>query len=346
MKGILLASFLLVVSAHSNAQFSMPAPQVSTIITAYSTYQPSLQSTGTLQAAQGITLQPETSGRISKILFQSGDVVTEGTPLIELSNNILKAELALNQANLDLSEHDYLRKKELFGKKVVSKSELETALATLKINQARVAGTKAQLAQTLIKAPFSGQLGLKLISIGDFVTPATKLVNLQAVNPMSIDFSIPETNVTQLAVGQDVLLDDDAYPNRIFKGKIKALETLMNQNAQSLTVRAEIPNEDKTLIPGTFMHVTILTGKPQQVIRIPQTALLYDATGNYVYRVIKNKAVRTPVTTSIQTKHNIIISKGLTVGEEVITAGQLKLQNGSEVAVDRPAKATPPKDKK
>lgn len=343
----LIASLFLIFTTESPAQFSMPSPQVSTIITAYSTYQPSLDSTGTTQAAQGLTLQPETSGRISKIFFQSGDFVKEGTPLIELSNDILKAELALNQANLELSEHDYLRKKELAKKKVVSLSDLDTALATLKINQAQVASTKAKLDQTLIKAPFNGQLGLKMVSIGDFVTPATKLVNLQAVDPIYIDFSIPESNITRVAIGQDVLLTEQAHPDITFKGKIKAFESVMNQNAQSLTVRAEVSNANKALIPGTFMHVTVLTGQPQQVIRIPQTALLYDAAGNYVYRVINNKAVRTPVTTSIQTKQNIIISKGLTVGEEIITAGQLKLQNGAAVTVDRPAKpATPAPAKK
>ncbi|MDQ2993805.1 MAG: efflux RND transporter periplasmic adaptor subunit [Pseudomonadota bacterium] len=332
MQKILLVS-LLIATTSATAQFAMPPTKVSAITTAYTVYQPSLQSTGTLSAAQGVIVQPETSGRISKIYFNSGDFVKEGTPLVELNNDIIKAELSLNQANLELSEHDFQRKQELLQKHVVSKSDMDAAQATLKINQARVAGTKAQLAQTIIKAAFAGRLGLNQVSVGDYVTPATKIVTLQAVNPISIDFSIPETNVTQLAIGQEVQLTDEAYINKIFRGKIKAFEAVMNQNAQSLTVRAEVPNADLVLIPGTFMHVTVLTGIPQKVITIPQTALLYDAEGNYVYRVINKKAVRTKVTTGIQTKQAITITKGLAAGEQVITAGQIKLQNGSDVDV-------------
>ena len=160
---------------------------------------------------------------------------------------MLKADLDLNAANLALSEVDYERKKALFPKHAIAKSELDAAFASLKVNQARVASSKAHLAQTLITAPFSGKLGLRQVNIGDQVGPETTICNSQAIDPVYIDFTIPESEILKVAVGRKVELDDDAYPNTKFIGTVKAIESVINTNAQSITVRAEVPNNKSTL---------------------------------------------------------------------------------------------------
>jgi membrane fusion protein (multidrug efflux system) len=332
LKSIAIATALLApVSTWAN--FTMPTPKVSTIVTQYSTWDPHIVSNGTLQAAQGIVVKPETPGRVRKVLFNSGEFVKTGTPLLELNNDMLKADLDLNSANLALSQVDYERKKALFPKHAIAKSELDVALANLKVNQARVASSKAHLAQTLITAPFSGRLGLRQVNIGDQVGPETAIVNLQAIDPVYIDFTIPESEILKVAVGRKAELDDDAYPNTKFIGTVKAIESVVNTNAQSITVRAEVPNSKGTLLPGTFMRVTLSTGEPQKVISIPQTAVMHAVDGNYVYRVISNKVVKTKVTTGLQHAQNIVIIAGLKEGEKIVTAGQLKLHDGAAVEV-------------
>jgi membrane fusion protein (multidrug efflux system) len=317
----------------ASGQFAMPTPNISAITAQLSTWEPQIISTGTLQAAQGIVVKSEIPGRVRKILFNSGDFVKAGTPLVELNNEMAKADLDLNTANLILSEVDYNRKKTLLPKHAIAQSELDAALANLKVNRARVASSKAHLDQTLITAPFAGKLGLKQINVGDQLSPDTAIVNLQSVDPVTIDFTIPESEILKRAVGQKVALDDDAYPDQKFYGTVKAFESVVNTNAQSITVRAEIPNSNGTLIPGTFMHVTLFTAQPQQVISIPQTAIMHAVDGNYVYRVINKKVVKTKVEAGLQQNKNIIITKGIKVGDQIVTEGQLKLSDGATVDI-------------
>ncbi len=336
---LLFQSFVLIaiLLSSSNALADLPKAltKVSIVTTQYTSLEPTIISNGTSQAAQGVVVKPETSGKVRKILFKSGDYVTAGTPLIELNNDILKADFDLTSANLALSQQDYARKKELFPRHAIAQSELDAALANLKVNTARVGASKAQLEQTLIKAPFSGKLGLRQVDIGDQVTPNTPIVNLQALDSLYVDFTIPESDRLKIAVGQKVIVNDDAYPETPFTGQVSAIESVINTNAQSLTVRAEIPNSQGTLLPGSFMRVTVTTEKPQNVISIPQSAILHAVDGNYVYRVIKSKAVKTKVVTGLYQGQNVVIKDGLKPGEQVIVAGQLKIFDGADVEVTK-----------
>lgn len=332
IKTLTLSTTILVCTS-SWAQFTMPTPKVSTITTQYSTREPHIVTNGTLQAVHGIVVKPEISGRVRKIFFNSGDFVKAGTPLLELNNDMMKADLDLNTANLTLSQVDYERKKALYPKHAIAKSELDAALANLKVNQARVNASKAQYAQSIVVAPFSGKLGLRQVSIGDQVTPASPIVNLQAIDPINIDFTIPESDILKVAVGRQVIVEDDAYPDTKFEGTVKAIESVINSNAQSLTVRAEIPNSKGVLLPGTFMRVTLSTGQPQQVISIPQTAIMHSVDGNYVYRVIDKKVSKVKVKTGVQHDQQVDITEGLKPGEQIVVAGQMKLNDGTAVEI-------------
>lgn len=326
-------STTILVCTSSWAQFAMPTPKVSTITTEYTTQEPHIVTNGTLQAVHGIVVKPEISGRIRKILFNSGDFVKAGTPLLELNNDMMKADLDLNTANLTLSQVDYERKKTLLPKHAIAQSELDAALANLKVNQARVNASKAQLAQSIIVAPFSGKLGLRQVSVGDQVTPATPIVNLQAIDPINIDFTIPESDILKVAVGRKVTVEDDAYPDTKFEGTVKAIESVINSNAQSLTVRAEIPNSNGTLLPGTFMRVTLSTGQAQQVISIPQTAVMHAVDGNYVYRILNKKVAKVKVKTGLQHGQQVDVTEGLKPGEQIVVTGQMKLNDGAAVEI-------------
>ncbi len=332
IKTLTLSTTILVCTS-SWAQFTMPTPKVNTITTQYSTREPHIVTNGTLQAVHGIVVKPEISGRVRKIFFNSGDFVKAGTPLLELNNDMMKADLDLNTANLTLSQVDYERKKALYPKHAIAKSELDAALANLKVNQARVNASKAQYAQSIVVAPFSGKLGLRQVSIGDQVTPASPIVNLQAIDPINIDFTIPESDILKVAVGRQVIVEDDAYPDTKFEGTVKAIESVINSNAQSLTVRAEIPNSKGVLLPGTFMRVTLSTGQPQQVISIPQTAIMHSVDGNYVYRVIDKKVSKVKVKTGVQHDQQVDITEGLKPGEQIVVAGQMKLNDGTAVEI-------------
>jgi membrane fusion protein (multidrug efflux system) len=288
-------------------------------------WQDQVHSTGTLTADQGIIVKAEVPGRVTRIYFKSGENVKQGDPLVELDQSILRAQLQLYQSQLHLNELQYQRYSDLYKKHFVSTSDYDTAAANLQTTKAQVAQVQAQLAQMLIKAPFSGKLGLKQVDLGDFVTAGQALVNLQAINPLRVDFSVAEIFLSKVAVGNAVLIRTNSYPDKIFKGKVYAFEASIDPNTRTLAMRATIPNSDNKLIPGSFVDVTLLLGHPQKLWVIPQTALVSSLQGDFVYRAINGHAVKTPVVVQQRANHQAIISSGLTTGDKVVTDGQLKI---------------------
>ncbi|MCL5261447.1 MAG: efflux RND transporter periplasmic adaptor subunit [Gammaproteobacteria bacterium] len=308
----------------------MPPTVVETYKTKASVIQEKITATGTLTAYPGIVVRPEISGRITKVYFNSGDFVAAGSPLIEINPDIMKAQLEQDKAALQLAKVDYDRAKALYVTKAISKSDLDKSQSTFLQNQAAVVAEKARLQQATIVAPFSGKLGITLVNLGDFVNAGQDIVNLQTLDPINIDFSIPETYLSKISLGQTVLLHSDAYPNETFTGKIAAIESLIDQTNRTLKVRASAPNKDGKLVPGSFVEVFVLL-KESNVIMVPQTAIVYAPDGNVVYRLINHKAVKTPVTIGTRDADNIVILSGLKPDETIITAGQMKLFDGSEV---------------
>jgi membrane fusion protein, multidrug efflux system len=313
----------------------MPPVFVETQKVVYSAKQEKIKATGTVVAIPGIVVHPEVSGRVTKIYFQSGDEVKVDAPLIEINPDTYKANLAQSEANLVKYQADYDRALKLFATHTISQSDLDTAKANFASTQAQVEKSRAELKQTFITASFAGRLGLSLINVGDFVEAGqTAIVSLQSLHPIYVDFSVSEIYLKQVAVGQEVVIRSDSYSDEEFVGKVAALDPRIDENTRSLKVRAAVPNESEKLLPGAFAEVTLLVNHPQQVIKIPQTAIVYDAQGNYVYRVIAGKAVKTSVIVSGRDEQNLIVKEGLVVGDEVVTAGQLKIpMDGAPVVV-------------
>lgn len=299
------------------------------------TQQNSIYATGNLIAQQGITVKAETNGRITKILFKSGQYVNQGQPLVQIYPDILQAKLVSATAALKLSQRTFNRLSKLYRTKAISKSDLDTATAKLQEDKALVDQTKAQLDQTLIKAPFNGYLGIRQVSLGDYITEGQSIVNLQDTDPMYVDFTVPEKYLSSVKTGQRVVISSNAFGQSKYDGKIIAMESKVNQATRTLTMRAELPNPKHTLIPGTFVEVELYIGQKQQAVSVPQTAIVYDDQGNYVYRLENNKAIKTPVRLGRRGKQNIIITHGLKAGDTIVTAGLQKLHDGSIVMLEK-----------
>jgi membrane fusion protein (multidrug efflux system) len=314
---------------HDNA-LAKQAPKIPPTVVAITkaktiTWQESILETGSLSAFDGTILAPEVSGRVTNIHFASGQYVRQGDLLIEIYPDIIRAQLQRDQAQLRKSSLDYDRNLKLYKKGFVDQSTLDQKRADRDSDQANVNNDQAQLRQHLIQAPFSGLLGLRKVSIGDYVSPGQDLVSLQALDPIRVDFSVPQRYLQQLKLGDTVTISSNALPQN-YTGTIYAFDSKVDDKTRMIDMRAKIPNPEHKLLPGTFVEVNVHYGSPQNVLVIPATAVVYSAEGNYVYLMQNNKAVKTNVTVGQKLENNqIIIKKGLKVGDPVISEGQIKI---------------------
>ncbi|KPJ67513.1 MAG: hypothetical protein AMJ43_04495 [Coxiella sp. DG_40] len=329
------ASKILAKQHGTSQKHQMPPTVVETVKAQSKIWQDSISSTGTISALNGIKLSSEIPGRITKIYFKSGQFVEQGAPLIQIYPDVIKAQFEKAQAQLKLSKLEYERDLKLYKKKFVSKEELDKLKANLDSATAEVNLQSAQLKQYLLTAPFSGKLGLRKVSLGDYVNPGEDLVSLQSVDPMLIDFSVPQIYQGEIQIGDQVTITSDALP-KVYNGKISAIDSIIDPNTRMIGIQATIPNQDNVLVPGTFVEVQIQIKQAEPAIVIPTTALVYSTAGNYVFRLIDNKAVKTNVTLGKMLKNNqIIVTQGLHDGDTVIIGGQVKLFDGSPVLTEQ-----------
>ncbi|CAL7963353.1 membrane fusion protein, multidrug efflux system [Gammaproteobacteria bacterium] len=331
--------FLVMVLNPAGLVFAKSSPAILPAFVDALTVQPSTRQdnvsvTGSLISIPGIVVKSEISGRVTKISFKSGDTVAAGAPLIEINPDLIKAQLAQAQAQLQLTLLQFERAAKLYKAANVSKNDFDMAQANYNSAQAQVEYVQAQLRQANIVAPFFGKLGLNQVNLGDYVNAGQSIiVNLQLLDPLHVDFSISEAYLSKVTIGQTVLLHTDAYPNETFMGKVEAIESLVNQNNRTLNVRASVPNKDGKLLPGTFVEATLQFGLQQQLIIVPQTAVFYTPEANYIFKVVNGKAVRVAVVIGERDSDNIVIKSGIKAGDVIVTAGQLKIREGSPVII-------------
>lgn len=335
MKQVII--FILISSCFSlalAAEKTKAAPvNVETVTVQLVSHPDQISATGTLISIPGIIVKPEISGRVTKIYFKSGEVVSTSTPLIEINPEIIKAQLAEAEAALNLNRLNFSRSTALYKTHDIAKSDFDQAKANYDGAQAKVASVLAQLQQTTVVAPFAGKLGLSQVNVGDYINVGQSIVNLQTLDPLKVDFSIPELYQNRVAIGQTVLLHTDSNPGKTFSGQVEAVESLINQNNRTLNVRANIPNKNGELIPGGFAEVTLRFAE-ERLIMVPQTAIVYSLGGNYVFKVVANQAEKVMVTLGSKDSNNVVIQSGLKVGELIITSGQTKIYPGSPVLVN------------
>ena len=290
-----------------------------------------VSAVGSLKSVDSVVLRPEVSGRVAAIRFADGQKAARGAVLIELDAQTQAAELQQAKANLGLAQANAKRNEDLFQKKFVSQRALEETQAQLKVQEAGVALAAARLDKMALRAPFAGVVGLRSVSVGDYVKEGQELVNFEGVTTLKVDFRLPEMHLAKLARGQRVELTSDAMPGRHFAATLDAIDPLIDANGRSLAVRAKLDNADGALRPGMFVRVRLIFASRENILTIPEQALVPAAQGISVFVVIDGKVKQTPVKTGQRLAGSVEIVEGLKAGDIVVTAGQLKLRDGAPV---------------
>ena len=297
----------------------------------------SITAVGSLRSDESVTLRPEVAGRISAILFQEGQRVAKGATLVKLDPAINAADLQQARANLTLAKAKYERAVDLAERKFISGQAKDEAKNNLDVAEAAIALAEAKLAKTTLIAPFSGIIGLRVVSIGDYVKEGADLVNLEAIDPLKVDFRVPETFLTQVRAGQPIEVALDALPGKTYDGKVIALNPLVDAAGRSIVVRAQVRNQDTSLRPGMFARVTLFTRAQKDVLVLPEEALVPQGTAQYVFRVVDGKADRVKVETGQRRDGKVEIISGVNKADLIVTAGQVRLRDGAPVRVANPA---------
>jgi membrane fusion protein (multidrug efflux system) len=291
---------------------------------------------GSLRSNESVVIRPEVGGRVAEILFEEGQRVEAGSPLLKLDAAIATAELDQARAALALSEANHKRAVELFERKAASAANRDQTLAALRADQANLELARARLDKLTLTAPFDGILGLRKVSLGDYVTAGQDIVNLEDIEPLKVDFRIPERFLGSLAVGQPIKVAADAFAGESFAGEVYAIDPLIDENGRAVVMRARLPNDDGLLRPGLFVSVALLVGERENALMIPEQALVPRGNAQLVYKVADGKAALTEVKLGARRNAMVEILEGLAPGDVVVTAGQMKLRDGASVEVQPP----------
>jgi membrane fusion protein (multidrug efflux system) len=314
---------------------------VSSMKVSYATWSSELQAIGSMRAIRGVNVTAELAGLVRNIYFTPGALVTEGTMLVGLNIDADVAQLHALQATAELDKITYNRDKAQLAIKGVSKEVVDTDAANLKNILALVDQQTATVAKKIIRAPFAGRLGISTVNPGQYLNPGDSVVTLQQLDPIYVDFYVPQQNLSKLKVNQPVTLLSDTFPGKTFKGKITTINPLVDASTRNVEIEATIDNPQFDLVPGVFVTVKVDTGNAQRFLTLPQTAITFNPYGDIVYLVEKkdkDKSVLTAqqyfITEGDTRGEQVAIIKGLKEGDEVVTTGQLKLKNGTEITID------------
>lgn len=320
-----------------------------------------VQSIGTLIAIRGVDVSPEVAGIVKNYSFESGNDVEKGTRLVELDTSVEEADLLKNRAVLLEANADLKRQASLVKKEFVSQAVVDTTTSKRDTAAAAVQRMEAVIAQKNITAPFAGRLGLRRVEKGQYVKAGDPLVWLQALDPIWIDFPVPEGDLGKLKIGAPIELGVNAYPGQVFKGAIEAFDARVAQDTRTLMVRGRLPNADHRLLPGMFSNVAVLEGKPKELVTVPRTAVTYGLYGDSVW-VVKVGPPAPEKTASVgevevpapqltverrfvrvgpSQGDEVAILEGVKAGEQVVTSGQLKLHPDAAIKIDNSRPLTP-----
>jgi membrane fusion protein (multidrug efflux system) len=304
-----------------------------------------ITAVGSLRSDESVTLRPEVAGRVSAILFKEGQHVNKGMTLVRLDPAINQAEVQQARANLTLAKSKFDRAVELSQRNFISGQAKDEAENNLRVAEAAVALVEARLAKTEIKAPFAGVIGLRVVSIGDYVKEGADMVNLESIDPLKVDFRVPETYMRQVQPGQTLTVTLDALPGKKFDGKVLAVNPLVDAAGRAVVIRAIVRNADTSLRPGMFTRISLITRDDKDALVVPEQAIVPQGEEQYVYRVVDGKAARVKVEIGQRADGKVEILKGLTAADVVVTAGQMKLRDGTPVTIvqsNGPASAAVP----
>ena len=320
-----------------------PVETVSTAVVVAEKWERSVESVGSLRAVQGADMSTESSGVIAKILFENGQEVKKGDLLVELDHETESANLRSAEAEADLARTVYERTKRLRVNSTVPQSDLDAAESQLRKMTALVEQLKATISKKQLTAPFSGRLGIREVNLGQFVDNGDKIVSLQSLDPIFVDFLLPQQLIAGLAVGQPLKLITDVYPGRSFEGKLTAINSEIDPVTRNIRLQGTLQNADGALRPGMFARVILTLGEAEEVVSVPATALISAPYGDSVF-VLESETAEDGVSRTVARQRFIrtgrargdffSVTQGVKPGETVVTAGAFKLRNGTPVEVN------------
>ena len=307
---------------------------------------------GSVTAVHQVTINPEVGARVTKIFFEAGAVVKASDPLVQLNDAPERGDLASYEAQARLAEIEVGRSSQLAQRQFASRETLDQRQSQLEQARAMIIKTEALIAQKLIRAPFSGQLGTRRIEVGQYLTPGAAIVTLTDLSTLFVNFTLPSQLRAQISVGQRVNITADAYPGRIFTAEITTIEPQVSADTRTMTVQATMTNPDNALLPGMFVNAAVELPPQPDAMVLPETAVDYTLYGDSVYVIREDgkdangnpvlKALRTPVKTGARWGNKVAILDGLKPGERVVAAGQVKVQSGAQIAITDSPPPQPP----
>ncbi len=337
------------------ASFKIPPTAVTTVVAQRDTWPSTVSMIGTAAAVQGVTVGADLPGRIDEIHFESGQRVHDGDVLVELDTRQERAQLANLEAQRDLAKVNFDRAQQLVKSGVISRSDFDSASAQQKATEAQVGDIKAAIARKTIHAPFSGVLGIRQVSLGQYLAAGQAIVSLQSQDPIYVNFGVPQQEASRVTPGSIVHITSDNLRGMAFTGKITAFDSVINEQTRNIQVQATLENRGGKLRPGMFVQVELPMGQPRQIIALPATAINYAPYGDSVfivtnmtdpkgnaYRGVRQQIVRVEGSRGDQ----VAIVSGVNAGDEVVSSGVFKLRNGAPIVVNndvKPENSTSPK---
>ena len=324
------------------ANIPKPQPQVVTAMQLEAQeWQPQFNAVGSLVAARGVDLASEVAGLVRQVAFSSGQDVKAGALLVQLNADAELAQQRALQQAVGLATTVLARDRRQFEVKAVSQAQIDADEADLRAKQANLAQQAALIAKKAIRAPFAGRLGITTVNPGQYLSPGDEIVTLQALDPLKVDFNLPQRQLSGVRIGQRVGLSADAFVGKRFVGKVTAISPKVDPATRNLRIEATVANPDKLLLPGMFVHVDVDTGDKRKYLTLPQTAITFNPSGSTVFVVEPAKGANARptvkqvfVTTGPTRGDQVAVLSGVDEGQQIVTSGQIKLKNGTEVVID------------
>lgn len=330
-------------AVQAGSSFQPPPEAVTSVIAQREQWPTTITMVGTVEAVHGVTVSADLAGTVSKITFESGQAVHEGDVLVELDTSQERAQLAALEAQRDLAQVNYARMQELVKEGVISRQEYDQATAQQKQTAANVGEIKATIGRKTIRAPFSGILGIRKVNLGQYLSSGNPVVSLQSLNPIYVNFGVPQQNLGQVRVGHTVRITSDDLAGQVFTGRVTATDSIVDEATRNVQVQSTLSNPEGKLRPGMFVQVDVGLGAAHPVISLPASAISYAPYGDSVfvitdlkdpkghpYRGVRQQFVKVEGSRGDQ----VGVISGLNPGDEVVTSGVFKLRNGAAVQIN------------
>ncbi len=357
--GLVVALLVIIKGAQlkelTSVVYAPPPTAITTATVKVESWQPRIRSIGTLAPVQGVTVSADADGSVIAIPVESGALVKKGTLLVELDTSVEAAQLASAQAAATLAKLQRDRSVELSQKNTISQSEFDSARAQYDQAVAQVVALEATIERKRVRAPFDGRVGIRMINVGQYVSRGRELLSLQQMDPIYVNFSVPQRHLASLAIGQTIDVVIDAFPDAPFVDELSAIDPEVDPSTRNIAVQAMLPNARELLRPGMFAQVDVNLSQTDSVVVVPATAIAYASYGNSVYVVEQVKGPdgaeylgvrQQPVRLGSTRGDLVVITEGLKGGEQIVSSGIFKLRNGLAVQINnsvQPASSATPK---